>query len=658
MVLSSKFLSLAIVVTSCLIAYISADSQSASEGGLSPAPQQQPLHSLLPPRSSYPSALSPRDAPASSASDADDFVSLASRGAPRFVGRSANDAIQKRSSEEVSSGILSDNHRLDKRSAPYFIGKKSLDEKRAYSARGAPFFIGKRSGYYLSPGRTSSSPYLSAQEFKETFRRTDPYFVGKRVLDETEDSDLFDKRGAPRFVGKRGPPRFVGKRGPPRFVGKRGAPRFVGKRGAPRFVGKRDENEFDDLYGVNDSFDQIDDADYMMSLREVVPYLRSLQDLQTTTEDAQEAEEDSRGTKVGRAAQKLGVLHKSWACCTKVGRAAQKLGVLHKRRSCGIKDDHAAQNLGKRHKRWASGTTCGHAAGKYTWQRCSTEIAAGDRHADEAENTSPVKRDLRSQGMSIEPSLDDEKGPFDVVEEPSFEEPTDKQDAALKGDGGFVSQGPESDAPGQLVAKRFTEFVGKRSGYSEANDEAEDERDVSSDRADSISKATYWNQLRRLLHTMDSIKRQYEFVGKRYDFLGKRYDFLGKRRPYDFIGKRYDFVGKRAPYDFLGKKSYDFLGKKSYDFLGKRYDFLGKRPAYEFDDGFGIVGHSPNAPSSAGDISAMKRYSEFLGKRSEELGPGVSERLAAILQNPELRKRLSQALSQRFKEHIPEFIGK
>lgn len=188
-------------------------------------------------------SLEPRGSPrfvgkkdASEFEDSDEHARPSRARSPKFVGK-------KRVNEEVNSGILSDDHRVEKRSAPRFVGKRAS----RYAVRGAPFFIGKRYIQNRAANGASNTPYLSAQEFKKTFRRTDPLFMGKRTLDFDED-DYEDKRGAPRFVGKRGAPRFVGKRGAPRFVGKRGAPRFVGKRGAPRFVGKRDMYELDGLF--------------------------------------------------------------------------------------------------------------------------------------------------------------------------------------------------------------------------------------------------------------------------------------------------------------------------------------------------------------------------------------------------------------------------
>nr|BDA76636.1 mytilus inhibitory peptide 1 [Ambigolimax valentianus] len=51
------------------------------------------------------------------------------------------------------------------------------------------------------------TPYLSAREFKETFRRSNPYFLGKRARYVSPDDMLLeeDKRKAPIFVGRRGP---------------------------------------------------------------------------------------------------------------------------------------------------------------------------------------------------------------------------------------------------------------------------------------------------------------------------------------------------------------------------------------------------------------------------------------------------------------------
>nr|ARS01372.1 mytilus inhibitory peptide 1 [Deroceras reticulatum] len=57
-------------------------------------------------------------------------------------------------------------------------------------------------GDALVPGL---SPYLSAREFKETFRRANPYFLGKRARYVLPDEAMLseDKRRAPIFVGRR-----------------------------------------------------------------------------------------------------------------------------------------------------------------------------------------------------------------------------------------------------------------------------------------------------------------------------------------------------------------------------------------------------------------------------------------------------------------------
>ncbi|KAI8745446.1 MIP-related peptide [Biomphalaria glabrata] len=209
-----------------------------------------------------------------------DEMDRMSRAIPRFVGK-------KRANEEVSSGIQTDAHRVEKRSAA----------RRIYVARGAPYFIGKRYTNYRTSKNVPSSPYLSAQEFKATFRRTDPYFMGKRASDfddAEEEFPNFDERGAPRFVGKRGaprfvgkrdiprfvgkraPPRFVGKRDPPRFVGKRDPPRFVGKRDPPRFVGKREEDDLIELYEPRESYEFGSDAGEQEGVYPALPILLDL----------------------------------------------------------------------------------------------------------------------------------------------------------------------------------------------------------------------------------------------------------------------------------------------------------------------------------------------------------------------------------------------
>ncbi|KAK6993383.1 Fulicin-like precursor (LRNFVamide) [Biomphalaria glabrata] len=227
----------------------------------------------------------------------------------------------------------------------------------------------------------------------------------------------------------------------------------------------------------------------------------------------------------------------------------------------------------------------------------------------------------------------------------------DKQPIVAQEGGTFLNQGNEAfssdsaeSSQKPTAAKRFNEFVGKRSNPTGANVDSDLARELlqrfksshkNSDDQDALKQLT----LLRSLTADDTSKRQYEFVGKRnYDFLGKRYDFIGKRAPYDFIGKR-------AQYEFIGKRAYDFLGKRHYDFLGKRSGSNEKGREDEEQDG-------------------GKRYSEFLGrrKRTEEQGSALmtdSARLAALLQNNSLRKRISEMLmKQRLAEQVPEFVGK
>ncbi|NP_001191590.1 fulicin-like neuropeptide precursor [Aplysia californica] len=258
-----------------------------------------------------------------------------------------------------------------------------------------------------------------------------------------------------------------------------------------------------------------------------------------------------------------------------------------------------------------------------------------------------------------------------------------------QGDGDSVSLLGDSP-PSPAMSKRFTEFLGKRvplanSGMPGPVEEPHKETVEDSHRSEGLSPSerSYRDMAEKLALLLrsdakrqwefvgkrpyDFVGKRYDFVGKRYDFVGKRYDFLGKRNPYEFIGKRYDFVGKRRPYDFLGKKSYDFLGKR-YDFLGKRnpYEFVGKRtPAMVHE---GVISHNLDgegqklAIPSSDAHTADRRYAEFLGKRSEESGQAAltdSARLAALLSNTGLRKRLSRMLlNGQLAEQYPEFIGK
>ncbi|XP_055882156.1 fulicin peptides-like [Biomphalaria glabrata] len=215
----------------------------------------------------------------------------------------------------------------------------------------------------------------------------------------------------------------------------------------------------------------------------------------------------------------------------------------------------------------------------------------------------------------------------------------DKQEGGTflnQGNEAFSSDSAESSQK-PTAAKRFNEFVGKRSNPTGANVDSDLARELlqrykSSHKNSDDQHALKQLTLLRSLTADDTSKRQYEFVGKR------NYDFLGKRAPYDFIGKR-------AQYEFIGKRAYDFLGKRHYDFLGKRSGSNEKGREDEEQDG-------------------GKRYSEFLGrrKRTEEQGSALmtdSARLAALLQNNSLRKRISEMLmKQRLAEQVPEFVGK
>ncbi|KAH9508084.1 hypothetical protein Btru_052805 [Bulinus truncatus] len=207
------------------------------------------------------------------------------------------------------------------------------------------------------------------------------------------------------------------------------------------------------------------------------------------------------------------------------------------------------------------------------------------------------------------------------------------------------SQYPAESPQRPAVGKRFNEFVGKRSGPAKGivggelirnmdhmyKHSPSGEEHAMSEKE--MNQLRLLNLVRRILQSDDTTKRQYEFVGK---------------RPYDFLGKR--------SYDFLGKRTYDFLGKRYYDFLGKRDGAVG-----EEEDG---ASRELSATDGSGEQDGGKRYSEFLGKRkrAEEQGSALmsdSARLAALLQNNSLRKRISEMLiRQRLAEQVPEFIGK
>lgn len=162
-----------------------------------------------------------------------------------------------------------DDHHLDKREATDQLTAGEGQPDPEISDDYYPILLDRRFQVFRSNDPFSSSPYLSTQEFKETFRRSDPYVVGKRARDLLDAVMLpvsAERRVAPKFVGRRGPPYFVGKRedfdipnsyladadlevyesplsedkkAAPKFVGRRTAPYFVGKRRAPMFVGKR-----------------------------------------------------------------------------------------------------------------------------------------------------------------------------------------------------------------------------------------------------------------------------------------------------------------------------------------------------------------------------------------------------------------------------------
>ncbi|XP_076447309.1 uncharacterized protein LOC143284500 isoform X2 [Babylonia areolata] len=129
----------------------------------------------------------------------------------------------------------------DKRYAPMFVGKR--EARHNLPAYSAPYFVGKRA---LEESEDSEQEELQKRNIpsSDTLENDHPdeQFQSETLDLPKEDADvLAEKRHAPLFIGKRGAPYFVGKRrAVPYFVGKRGAPHFVGKRGwAPYFVGKR-----------------------------------------------------------------------------------------------------------------------------------------------------------------------------------------------------------------------------------------------------------------------------------------------------------------------------------------------------------------------------------------------------------------------------------
>ncbi|CAG5129515.1 unnamed protein product [Candidula unifasciata] len=167
-----------------------------------------------------------------------------------------------------SSNQQHEEHHLDKRDVADQLATEELPDYET-EEENYPILLNRRFQVFRSNDPYSPSPYLSAQEFKETFRRSDPYVVGKRTRDLLSGLIVpfsTDKRAAPKFVGRRDSPYFVGKRetfdipddyledlaldenesplsedkrAAPRFIGRRGAPYFVGKRRAPKFIGKR-----------------------------------------------------------------------------------------------------------------------------------------------------------------------------------------------------------------------------------------------------------------------------------------------------------------------------------------------------------------------------------------------------------------------------------
>jgi len=166
-------------------------------------------------------------------------IDLDLRGSPRFFGKRL-----PVSENDIAAASKLSSHHIAKRAArmPMFVGKREI-----------PSMVEKRFLRSFRPNRASfhlNRPYLSAREFKETYRRSNPHFIGKREneLDEAVNQEVdfpYDfKRGIPRFIGKRGIPRFIGKRGIPRFIGKRGKPLFVGRRGSPMFIGRRGRPKF------------------------------------------------------------------------------------------------------------------------------------------------------------------------------------------------------------------------------------------------------------------------------------------------------------------------------------------------------------------------------------------------------------------------------
>lgn len=250
---------------------------------------------------------------------------------------------------------------------------------------------------------------------------------------------------------------------------------------------------------------------------------------------------------------------------------------------------------------------------------------------------------------------------------------------------------------GSLISKRFNEFVGKRGAPSKDNSPGSDvdtlpdddlstlgmwissPESYSGESENKVSRQTsigshvdtkhlirhLYNQLRN----DDLLKRQYEFVGKRnYDFVGKRsYDFVGKSSPYDF-------VGKRQPFHFLYRKGYNVLGKPApYEVIGERAEDTGVPigfqaiiPSWPTEEHRNMLYETtPVLPLLAPAVDGTsKRYSEFLGKRKrsvedEDAAISTTERLAALLQDNGLRKRLSRMLlNQGSFQNYPGFVGK
>ena len=118
--------------------------------------------------------------------------------------------------------------------APRFLGKRNDDVSDLFysdnTRQATPRFRGDRYFYRDSLGKRQKGPYVSAEEFIKTYRKSDPYFMGKRgdnvfvddgvgedtygdsVMDFELDDNDDEKSSAPKLLDTRGAAKFLGKK--------------------------------------------------------------------------------------------------------------------------------------------------------------------------------------------------------------------------------------------------------------------------------------------------------------------------------------------------------------------------------------------------------------------------------------------------------------